>query len=116
MSMGAKQEAVEALWRRALSDYRRGIAGAPVRGVAGRPQRQRSDRVRVSADIPAGLRRSTLRRVGTRIVLVGQNPGEGSDPASVEMDREYRAKLDAFTRGDTTFKDLNRLIASHMLS
>ena len=41
--------------------------------------------------------------------------GEGSDPTSVEMNREYRAKLEAFARGNIGFEDLNRVIASHML-
>ena len=50
-----------------------------------------------------------------RIVLVGQNPGEGSDPVSKRMNREYRAKLEAFVRGEIGFEDLNSLIASHML-
>ena len=29
-------------------------------------------------------------------MLVGQNPGEGSDPVSKRMNSEYRAKLEAF--------------------
>ncbi len=31
------------------------------------------------------------------------------------MNREYRAKFEAFVRGEIGFEDLNRLIASHML-
>jgi hypothetical protein len=52
---------------------------------------------------------------GGSIILMGQNPGEGSDPVSVEMNREYRAGLEAFTQRDLRFEDLNRLVALHML-
>jgi hypothetical protein len=46
---------------------------------------------------------------------MGQNPGEGSDVASVGMDRQYWAKLEGFAQGDVRFDELNHLVASHML-
>jgi hypothetical protein len=52
---------------------------------------------------------------GVRIVVLGQNPGEGSQPDAVARDGDYRAKLEAFARGDTLFEDVNRLVASDML-
>jgi hypothetical protein len=53
---------------------------------------------------------------GRGIVLMGQNPGEGSDPISVAMDRDYWAQLEAFMHGRVQLEELNRLIASHMLT
>jgi hypothetical protein len=50
------------------------------------------------------------------LLIMPQNPGEGRDPAAVAMDRDYGAKLHAFMHGNTGFEELNRLIASHILT
>jgi hypothetical protein len=111
-----KQRAVEGLWREALQAYReeeleeRLVAGWPGDGnVNGK----------ISYGYPptfqpgyVGPRYLAAER---RIVLVGPNPGEGSDPISKRMNREYRTKLEAFVREEIDFQDLNSLIASHML-
>ena len=48
------------------------------------------------------------------MVLIDQNPGEGSDPTSIGMNGEYRASLEAFVRKVVGYEELNSLIASHM--
>jgi hypothetical protein len=117
MSMGAQEEAIKELWRVALSDYRQ--EGLRDRLSEARPG-DRNVNERIAYDHPPtfqpGYVGPRFFASVKRVVMVGQNPGEGRDPASVEMDRKYRAKLEAFRRGDAGFEELNRLIASHMLS
>jgi hypothetical protein len=116
MSNRPNQEAVEELWRQALWGYRQ--EGLRERLLDEWPG-DRNVNERIAYEYPPTFQpgyvgpRYFASRV--RIVLMGQNPGEGSDPASVEMNREYREGFEAFTRGERGFADLNRLIASHML-
>ncbi len=116
MSTRAKQESVEELWREALGDYRQ--EGLRER-LSDRWPDDSNVNGRITYEYPPTFQPGyvSLRYFasGPRIVLMGQNPGEGSDPASVEMNREYQAKLEAFAREDIGFEDLNRLIAPHML-
>lgn len=114
--VNGRRASVEELWRRALSEYR---------------EEQLSERLstawpgdgnvaeRITCEYPptfqpgyVGPRYFAQRH---RIVMVGQNPGEGSDPVSRGRDSEYRAKLEAYLQEQTDFEDLNTLIASHML-
>ena len=50
-----------------------------------------------------------------RVVIVSQNPGEGSDPVSQNLNLDYRAKLEEFAAGRAGWKDLSDFIASQML-
>lgn len=116
MSIRTKQEAVEELWRQALQDYRQ--EGLRQRLSEEWPGDSNVDG-RITYEYPPTFQPGYVgpRYFASepRIVLMGQNPGEGSDPASVEMNLEYRAKLEAFACGDIGFEDLNCLIASHIL-
>ena len=116
MSIPANQDEVEGLWRRALLEYRQ--EGLRERLSEKWPYDPTVEG-RISYDFPptfqpgyVGPRYFAARH---RVVLIAQNPGEGSDPVSVEMNREYRAKLEAFAQGDAGFEDLNRLVAAHLL-
>lgn len=106
MTMGAKKEPVEELWRRALPDYRQ-------EGLRERLSREwpgdRNVNERIAYDYPPtfqpGYVGPRYLAAGQHLVLMGQNPGEGSDPRPVKLDREFRAKLEAFAQGNTGFKD-----------
>ncbi len=114
--MSTQQATVKELWRQALSDYRE--IGLYERLTAAWPYDGNVIRKMTYEHPPTfqpgyvGPQYFAQRR---RIVMVGQNPGEGSDSASRTKNSEYRAKLEAYVRGDADFEDLNRLIASHML-
>jgi hypothetical protein len=116
MSTNQQQAQAEELWRQALRDYRE--EGLQVRLADGWPG-DGSVNGRISYGYPPTFQPGYVgpRYLATerRIVLVGQNPGEGSDPDSKRMNREYRAKLEAFLGREIDFKDVNGLIASHML-
>jgi hypothetical protein len=115
MTMLPGQEQLEQLWRQALSDYRQ---EALQERLAGRWPDDSNVHERIAyGNEPTfqpgyvGPRYSAPRR---RIALLGQNPGEGGDPASVEENREYRDNLEAFARGEMGFDDLNRFVASRL--
>lgn len=116
MNIPAKQDEVEELWRRALQEYRQ--AGLRER-LSEKWSYDPNVKNRVSYDYPptfqpgyVGPRYFASRH---RVVLIGQNPGEGRDPFSVAKNVAYRAKLEAFARGSAGFEDLNHLVASHHL-
>jgi hypothetical protein len=113
MNIRAKPEAVERLWREALWD-----------------NRQEELRERLSEKWPGDTNVNFIAYkyppsfqpgyVGPRyfasahrILLVGQNPGEGRAAASV--DRDYSGALEAFAEGEIGFEELNGRVASHML-
>jgi hypothetical protein len=100
MSIPAKQDEVEELCRRALQEYRQ--EGLRERLSEKWPY-DPTVKDRISYDYPptfqpgyVGPRYFASRH---RVVLIAQNPGEGSDPFSVEKNREYRAKLGSFAQG-----------------
>src|SRR5215217_4221538 len=108
MRIRTTQQAVEVLWRRGLSDYRQD-------GLRERLREEwpgdRNVNARIAYQYPPTFQPGS---VGPRyfdqghgIVLMGQNPGEGSDRASIEMNREYLSALMAFSQGDIGFEDLN---------
>lgn len=116
MSTNQQQAQVEELWREALRTYRED--GLEER-LTDQWMGDSNVNGRISYEYPptfqpgyVGPRHFAVER---RIVLVGQNPGEGSDPVSMRMNREYRSKLEAFERKEDSFEDVNGLIASHML-
>jgi hypothetical protein len=115
MTTPPKPEELEELWRHALRDYRQ-------EGLRERLSNEWPDDPNVEAlayGYPPTFQPGYVGRhyfaSGVKVVLIGQNPGEGRDPVSVAMDREYRDALEAFMEGETGFEDLNRLIADHML-
>ena len=108
--------AVEELWRQALQTYREdGLHGRLADGWPG----DSNVNGRIAYEYPPTFQPGYVGpryfASGRRIVLVGQNPGEGSDPVSIGMNREYQARLEAFVREEVGFGELNGLIASHML-
>jgi hypothetical protein len=112
MNILPTQEELEKLWRHALSDYRQ--EGLPERLSERWPDDRNVNAIayRYEPTFQPGYVGPHYAASKRRIALIGQNPGEGGDPASVAKDREYREKLEAFTRGDIGFDDLNRFVAS----
>lgn len=51
---------------------------------------------------------------GRRLLLIGQNPGEGNKPEWIRRNREYMAQLASFKEGETSFEALNDFIAGEM--
>jgi hypothetical protein len=116
MSVSAKQEAVEELWRQALSEYRQeGLRERLSKEWPGNRNVNERIAYEYAPTFQPGYVGPRYSPAGQHLVLMGQNPGEGSDPRSIKADREYRAKLEAFAQGDTGFDDLNRLVASQMV-
>ncbi len=116
MSTDQNQTEVEELWRHALQNYR--DEGLHMRLTERWPV-DRNVKEKIAYEYPPTFQPGYVGphyfASGRRIVLVGQNPGEGSDPTSIAMNREYRAGLEALARREAGFEDLNRLVASHML-
>jgi Uracil DNA glycosylase superfamily len=110
-----RERDVAILWREALSEYRQeGLQGR----LSNRWPGDRNITERIAYRFPPTFQPGY---VGPNyfagnggLLLVGQNPGEGSDPTSVAMDRDYLGKLHAFMVGDAGLAELNRLVASHM--
>jgi hypothetical protein len=111
----ANQEPIEELWRSALSEYRE-------EGLKGRLKAKwpydPNVTERITYDFPptfqpgyVGKRYFEGRH---RIVLLGKNPGRGTDPEAKEKNRAYRADLESFARGEIGFEDANHSIASHV--
>jgi hypothetical protein len=116
MSTDAKRTAVEELWQQALQTYREdGLRGRLAEGWPGDSNVNERITYEYPPTFQPGYVGSRYFASGRRMVLVGQNPGEGSDPTSIGMNREYRTKLEGFARGEIGFEDLNRLIGAHML-
>jgi hypothetical protein len=117
MSIPAKQDEVEELWRRALQEYRQ--EGLRERLSEKWPY-DANVNARISYDYPptfqpgyVGPRYFASRH---RVVLIGQNPGEGSDAFSVAKNVDYQAELEAFAQGSAGFEELNHLVAEHHLA
>jgi hypothetical protein len=116
MTTHGMQEAVEELWRQALRAYRQ--EGLRERLSEEWPGDRIVDELLAYEYPPTfqpGYVGPSYFASGRGIALMGQNPGEGRGPASIEMNRPYLAGLEAFTAGDIGFEDVNRLVASHML-
>jgi hypothetical protein len=103
-----KRRAIEGLWRETLQTYRE-------EGLEERLTDEWPDDGNVNDRIAYGYPPTfqpghvgpRYFAVERRIVLVGQNPGEGSDPVSKRMNLEYQFKLEAFVREEVGFEDLN---------
>src|SRR5262245_7836191 len=116
MSIPAKQDEVEELCRRALQEYRQeGLR----RRLSEKWPYDGNVEARISYDYPPTFQPGYVGRryfaSRHRVILIAQNPGEGSDPYSVAKNVEYLAKLEAFAEGNAGFEDLNHLVAQHHL-
>ncbi len=115
MDTQSNRAAIEELWRRALSDYREdGLEGR----LRDRWSYDQNVNHRITYDYPptfqpgyVGSRYFDNRH---RIVLLGKNPGRGTDTESMEKNRAYRTELEAFAREEIGFEDVNHSIASHV--
>jgi hypothetical protein len=92
MSTSSKQEAVEALWRQTLSAYRQqGLRERLSKDWPG----DRNVSERLAYEYPPTFQPGYVgpRYFGSRMrtVLLGLNPGEGSQPGAVARDRRYLA-------------------------
>jgi hypothetical protein len=115
MNTRAKREAVEQLWREALWDNRQD----DLRERLSEKWPGDTNVTMIAYEYPPTFQPGYVGRryfaSAHRILLLGQNPGEGRAAASVEMNRDYSAALGAFAEGEIGFEDLNSRVAKHML-
>lgn len=115
MNIRAKPAAVEQLWREALLDNRQ----EELRERLSERWPGDTNVNLIACDYPPSFQPGYVGpryfTSANRILLVGQNPGEGRAAASVEMDRDYSAALEAFAEGEIGFEELNGRVAPYML-
>ena len=111
-----EQQAIEQLWKSNLITYSQD--GLKDRLTETWPL-DRNVAERISYQYPPTFQPGYVGReyleANQRVVIVSQNPGEGSDSVSESLNVDYRDKLEEFAAGREGWKDLSDFIASQML-
>jgi hypothetical protein len=106
---------LEELWQQALSDYRQeGLRARLEAEWKGDPNVPRISCYPPTFQPGYVGRRYFETRV--KLVLLLQNPGEGRGEEDQRSNDDYRTQLEAFSRGEFGFEELNNRIADHALT
>ncbi|MDA2930730.1 hypothetical protein MYX84_12435 [Acidobacteria bacterium AH-259-O06] len=114
--MESALEKIKVIWKKALKSYEQQTLEERLR------DRWADDRnvfERISYEYPPtfqpGYVGPAYFESGKRILMLGQNPGEGSSPIHQSWNVGYTQQLADFANDQTSFEELNALIASEMM-
>ncbi len=109
--------AIETLWREYLNRYGEPQVRAEIDQRWGTDPNVIEGRIQVGypPTFQPGYVGAGFDQADCRILFLGDNPGEGKLPSSQEDDRTLTLQLEEFANGRTSFSQLNRFQAIHML-
>lgn len=116
MTTETNQRALKELWQRGLSEYRQ--EGLRTRLEAKWPGDPNVAQLSFAypPTFQPGYVGQRYFKARVQLVLLLRNPGEGRSEEHQRSNDDYLAQLEAFSRGELGFEELNARIAKHALS